>query len=62
MITSPNQARTTQTVTAPVTPRVSTMRAIVQDRYGSTDVLEFRDIDKPEIPADEQRLALGLTA
>ncbi|MEA2433295.1 MAG: hypothetical protein QOG54_752 [Actinomycetota bacterium] len=25
------------------------MRAIVQDRYGSADVLELRDIDKPEI-------------
>ena len=29
------------------------MKAIVQDTYGSTDVLEFRDIDKPEIAADE---------
>lgn len=24
------------------------MKAIVQDTYGSTDVLELRDIDKPE--------------
>jgi NADPH:quinone reductase-like Zn-dependent oxidoreductase len=29
------------------------MRAIVQDTYGSTDVLELRDIDKPEIAGDE---------
>ena len=29
------------------------MRAIVQDRYGSTDVLELRDIDKPAIGDDE---------
>jgi NADPH:quinone reductase-like Zn-dependent oxidoreductase len=29
------------------------MNAIVQDSYGSTDVLELRDIDKPEIADDE---------
>jgi NADPH:quinone reductase-like Zn-dependent oxidoreductase len=29
------------------------MKAIVQDSYGSTDVLAFRDVDKPEIAADE---------
>jgi NADPH:quinone reductase-like Zn-dependent oxidoreductase len=29
------------------------MKAIVQDIYGSTDVLDFRDIDEPEIGADE---------
>jgi NADPH:quinone reductase-like Zn-dependent oxidoreductase len=29
------------------------MKAIVQDRYGSTAVLETRDIDKPEITDDE---------
>jgi NADPH:quinone reductase-like Zn-dependent oxidoreductase len=29
------------------------MRAIVQDTYGETDVLELRDIDKPEIADDE---------
>jgi NADPH:quinone reductase-like Zn-dependent oxidoreductase len=29
------------------------MKAIVQDSYGSTDVLEFREVDKPEIAADE---------
>ena len=29
------------------------MKAIVQDTYGTTDVLELRDIDKPDIAADE---------
>ena len=29
------------------------MKAIVQDRYGSADVLELRDIDPPVISADE---------
>jgi NADPH:quinone reductase-like Zn-dependent oxidoreductase len=29
------------------------MKAIVQDAYGSTDVLELRDIDKPEITDNE---------
>ncbi len=29
------------------------MKAIVQDSYGSTDVLEFRDVDPPEVAKDE---------
>ena len=29
------------------------MKAIVQDRYGSAEVLEARDIDKPEVGDDE---------
>src|SRR5215207_6261471 len=29
------------------------MKAIVQDKYGSPDVLELKDIDKPEIADDE---------
>lgn len=29
------------------------MKAVVQDTYGTTDVLEVRDIDRPEIAADE---------
>jgi len=29
------------------------MKAIVQDTYGSTDVLKLRDVDKPEIGDDE---------
>jgi NADPH:quinone reductase-like Zn-dependent oxidoreductase len=31
------------------------MKAIVQDAYGSTDVLEYRDIDKP-VPKDDEVL------
>ena len=31
----------------------NTMKAIVQDTYGSSDVLELRDINKPEIGDDE---------
>src|ERR687898_2783112 len=31
----------------------NTMKAIVQDEYGSPDVLELRDIDIPEIKDDE---------
>jgi len=33
----------------PSTTRVTTMKAIVQDTYGSADVLKLRDIDKPAI-------------
>jgi len=29
------------------------MKAIVQDRYGSADVLEFRDIEEPAIGDDD---------
>jgi NADPH:quinone reductase-like Zn-dependent oxidoreductase len=29
------------------------MKAIVRDEYGATDVLELRDVDKPEIASDE---------
>ncbi|MFF5475862.1 NAD(P)-dependent alcohol dehydrogenase [Streptomyces sp. NPDC012935] len=29
------------------------MKAVIQDRYGSADVLEFRDIDRPVPAADE---------
>jgi hypothetical protein len=29
-----------------------TMKAIVQDAYGSADVLELRDIDKPAVGHD----------
>jgi hypothetical protein len=32
------------------------MKAIVQDRYGSPDVLELRDVDKP-VAADNEVLA-----
>jgi NADPH:quinone reductase-like Zn-dependent oxidoreductase len=37
----------------PALSKEKVMKAIVQDAYGSTDVLEFRDIDKPEIGEDE---------
>ena len=39
-------------MTSTVTDRI-TMKAIVQDRYGSADVLELRDIEKPGIGDDE---------
>src|SRR5918912_2481150 len=29
------------------------MKAIVQDQYGSTDVLQLQDIDKPEVGLDD---------
>lgn len=29
------------------------MKAVIQDRYGSADVLEFRDVDRPAPTADE---------
>ena len=29
------------------------MKAIVQDRFGSPDVLQFMDVDPPEIGADD---------
>ena len=35
------------------TGRKATMKAIVQDAYGSADVLELRDVDKPEAGDDE---------
>jgi NADPH:quinone reductase-like Zn-dependent oxidoreductase len=31
------------------------MKAIVQDRYGDLDVLEFRDVDQP-VPKDDEVL------
>ena len=33
--------------------RMTTMKAIVQEGYGSPDILEFRDIDKPAIGASD---------
>src|SRR5918911_4010018 len=44
-------AREVTTTTA--TARETTMKAIVQDRYGSSKALELRDIDKPAIGADQ---------
>jgi NADPH:quinone reductase-like Zn-dependent oxidoreductase len=45
------------TVSAQTTPRdangrATTMKAIVQDQYGSADVLQLQDIDKPEVGLD----------
>jgi NADPH:quinone reductase-like Zn-dependent oxidoreductase len=37
------------------TAREATMKAIVQDAYGTEDVLEYRDIDKP-VPKDDEVL------
>jgi NADPH:quinone reductase-like Zn-dependent oxidoreductase len=34
---------------------VATMKAIVQDKYGSADVLELRDVEKPQ-PGDDELL------
>jgi hypothetical protein len=34
----------------------TTMKAIVQDRYGSADVLEFRDIEEPAVGDDDVRI------
>jgi NADPH:quinone reductase-like Zn-dependent oxidoreductase len=33
--------------------RRSSMKAITQDRYGSADVLEFRDIEDPVVGDDD---------
>jgi NADPH:quinone reductase-like Zn-dependent oxidoreductase len=38
------------------------MKAIVQDKYGSSEVLELRDIDKPEIGDDEVLLRVRAAA
>ena len=34
------------------------MKAIVQGSYGSADVLELRDVDRPEIAEDEVLVAV----
>jgi NADPH:quinone reductase-like Zn-dependent oxidoreductase len=39
----------------PQAAKVDSMKAIVQDTYGSTDVLELRDIDRP-VPKDDEVL------
>jgi NADPH:quinone reductase-like Zn-dependent oxidoreductase len=38
------------------------MKAIVQTRYGSPDVLEFKDIDKPVVKEDEVLVGVHATA
>jgi hypothetical protein len=37
----------------PATDQKAVMAAIVQDTYGTVDVLELRDIDRPQIADDE---------
>ncbi len=37
----------------PLAAKRTTMKAIVQDRYGSADVLEFRDIEEPAVGDDD---------
>jgi NADPH:quinone reductase-like Zn-dependent oxidoreductase len=41
------------TKTRETKPDATTMKAIVQDAYGSADVLQFREISRPEIKDDE---------
>jgi len=40
-------------IATPVPAQRTTMQAIVQDKYGSSSVLELRSIDKPEIGVDD---------
>ena len=51
MNTTHHQRR--ETPPAPTTPATVTMRAIVQDRYGSSDTWQLTDADRPEIEAHE---------
>jgi NADPH:quinone reductase-like Zn-dependent oxidoreductase len=37
------------------------MRAIVQERYGSSDVLELRDVDQPVMREDQMLVRLRCT-
>jgi NADPH:quinone reductase-like Zn-dependent oxidoreductase len=64
MATAPNRVSSPSPVTAPALKRAglhavkgesekTSMRAIVQDTYGSADVLQFREIDRPKIGANE---------
>jgi NADPH:quinone reductase-like Zn-dependent oxidoreductase len=46
-------ARATTAVAGHNRPGTATMKAIVQDHYGSTDVLELREIDRPVPPVGE---------
>jgi NADPH:quinone reductase-like Zn-dependent oxidoreductase len=39
--------------TKPATAQEQVMQAIVQDRFGSADVLELREVDQPEVGDDE---------
>ena len=37
----------------PLNAQATTMKAIVQDQYGLSDVLRFQAVDKPEVGEDE---------
>jgi len=43
----------THTTSKELEAQPTTMKAIVQDRYASADVLELRDVDKPELGDDD---------
>jgi NADPH:quinone reductase-like Zn-dependent oxidoreductase len=64
MATAPNRVSSPDQVTVPALKRTglhavkgeseqTSMRAIVQDTYGSADVLQLREIDRPQIGANE---------
>ncbi len=47
---------------SPASARENTMKAIVQMRYGSPDVLQLKDIDKPVVKDDEVLVRVRATA
>src|SRR5438067_10421428 len=58
--TSPDQTHderldkiSTHTAALELNDQAKTMKAIVQDQYGSTNVLKLRDVDKPAIADDD---------
>jgi NADPH:quinone reductase-like Zn-dependent oxidoreductase len=63
--TSPDQTHderldkiSTHTAAHELNDQAKTMQAIVQDQYGSADVLKLQDIDTPEIGADDVLIAV----
>ena len=40
-------------MSTPATDQENTMKAIIQDKYGSPDVLELQEIDKPAVKDDD---------
>lgn len=48
-----DDARVAPQITQPHDGVADPMKAIVQDRYGSADVLELRDIDVPGVGSDD---------